>query len=189
MPVLKKQDFWIKQSTKEESFDSQYELGKELGRGATSSVYKCERKGLGQAWAVKVLSKNIEKKVLTADVGILLKLEHKNLIRLKEIFESKSRIFLVQELVTGGELFDRIVNVGTYSEAEASKAVQDIISGLMYLHSWGIVHRDLKPENLLYENLAEDSKLKISDFGLSSILSPEVDMTSVCGSPGYTGKF
>jgi len=186
MPALRKQDFWVMQSTKDVTFDSQYEIGKELGRGATSCVCKCTRKGLGQAWAVKILYKNRDKKVATSDVGILLGLEHKNLIRLKEIFESKSRLYLVQELVTGGELFDRIVNVGTYTEGEAAKAVKDIVSGLQYLHSWGIVHRNIKPENLLYENLAEDSSLKISDFGLSSILSPEVDMTSVCGSPGYT---
>lgn len=186
MPTLKKQDFWIKQSIKDETFDSKYELGKELGRGATSNVCKCTRRGLGQIWAVKILYKNRNKKVSTSDIGILLGLEHKNLIRLKEIFESKAKIYLIQDLVTGGELFDRIVNIGVYREQEASKAVHDIVSGLKYLHSWDIVHRNLKPENLLYENLSEDSKLKISDFGLSTILSSEVDMTSVCGSPEYT---
>jgi len=186
MPSLKKQDYWIRQSDRQYSFDSQYEIGKELGRGPTSSVCKCTRRGLSQAWAVKILYKNRDKKVTTADVGILLKLENKNLIRLKEIFESKTRIYLIQELVTGGELFDRIVNVGSYTEIQAARAVKDIVSALKYLHSWGIVHRNLKPENLLYENLSENSTLKIADFGLGMILSPEVDMSSVCGSPEYT---
>jgi len=108
----RKQDYWIRQSTKEETFDSKYDLGKELGRGTVSNVCKCTRRGLGEAWAVKILYKNKNKRVTTADVGILLKLEHVNLIRLKEVFESKSKIYLIQELVTGGELFDRCPQVG-----------------------------------------------------------------------------
>jgi len=185
MPSIRRQDYWIRQSNKQYSFESQYEIGKELGRGPASTVCKCSGHGLNQAWAVKILYKNRDKKVTTADVGLLLKLDDKNLIRLKEIFESKSRIYLVQELVTGGELFDRIVNVGAYTEVAAARAVNDIVSGLKYLHSWGIVHRNLKPENLLYENLSENSTLKIADFGLGMILSSEVDMSSVCGSPEY----
>ncbi|GFR87150.1 calcium/calmodulin-dependent protein kinase type IV, partial [Elysia marginata] len=78
-----------------------------------------------------------------------------------------------------------VVNIGEYSEIVASRAVKDIIAGVGYLHRCGYVHKNLKPENLLYENLSEDSPLKISDFALSSILSTEVDMSSVCGSPGY----
>ncbi|GFO34263.1 calcium/calmodulin-dependent protein kinase type iv-like [Plakobranchus ocellatus] len=172
MPVCKLQDFWIQQSTKEYSFESQYEIGKELGRGATSCVFKCQRRGLPKTWAVKVLVKNVDKRVSKADIGLLLRLDHKNLVRFKEVFESKSRIFIVQELVTGGELFERVVNIGQYSEAVAARAVKDIVAGI-------------RPENLLYENLSEDSPLKIGDFALSSILNTEVNVSSVCGSPAY----
>lgn len=185
MPVCREQDFWIRQSTKEYSFESQYEIGKELGRGATSCVFKCQRRGLPKTWAVKVLLKNTDKRVTKADIGVLLGLDHKNLVRFKEVFESKSKIFIIQELVTGGELFERVVNYGQYSEIVAARAVKDIIAGIGYLHRCGYVHKNLKPENLLYENLSEDSPLKISDFALSSILRTEVDMSSVCGSPSY----
>ncbi|KAK3701431.1 hypothetical protein RRG08_015851, partial [Elysia crispata] len=144
MPVCKEQDFWVQQSTKEYSFESQYEIGKELGRGATSCVFKCQRRGLPKTWAVKVLLKNTHKRVTKADIGMLLGLDHKNLVRFKEVFESKSRIFIVQELVTGGELFERVVNIGEYSEAIAARAVKDIVAGIGYLHGCGYVHRNLK---------------------------------------------
>ncbi|KAM9524107.1 calcium/calmodulin-dependent protein kinase type 1-like isoform 2-T3 [Salvelinus alpinus] len=89
------------------------------------------------------------------------------------------------QLVSGGELFDRIVEKGFYTEKDASKLIQQILDAVKYLHDMGIVHRDLKPENLLYYSMEEDSKIMISDFGLSKIEGSGSVMSTACGTPGY----
>uniref|UniRef100_A0A8I3X1G5 Protein kinase domain-containing protein n=1 Tax=Callithrix jacchus TaxID=9483 RepID=A0A8I3X1G5_CALJA len=86
--------------------------------------------------------------------------------------------------VTGGELFDRIMERGSYTEKDASHLVGQVLGAISYLHSLGIVHRDLKPENLLYATPFEDSKIMISDFGLSKIQAGNV-LGTACGTPGY----
>uniref|UniRef100_A0A803TC08 Calcium/calmodulin dependent protein kinase I n=1 Tax=Anolis carolinensis TaxID=28377 RepID=A0A803TC08_ANOCA len=88
-------------------------------------------------------------------------------------------------VVSGGELFDRIVEKGFYTERDASKLIRQILDAVKYLHDMGVVHRDLKPENLLYYSLDEDSKIMISDFGLSKIEGSGSVMSTACGTPGY----
>ncbi|XP_069375797.1 calcium/calmodulin-dependent protein kinase type IV isoform X2 [Paralichthys olivaceus] len=154
-------------------------------RGATSVVYRCEEKQTQKLYAVKVLKKTIDKKIVRTEIGVLLRLSHPNIIQLKEIFETDTDIALVLELVTGGELFDRIVERGYYSERDAAHVIKQILEAVAYLHEHGVVHRDLKPENLLYADLSLDAPLKIADFGLSKIIDDQVTMKTVCGTPGY----
>uniref|UniRef100_A0A0B7A0H9 Protein kinase domain-containing protein n=1 Tax=Arion vulgaris TaxID=1028688 RepID=A0A0B7A0H9_9EUPU len=186
MPETRRRNYWIQQSVKDESFDSKYALGQEVGRGRSSLVYTCERRGLSRVLAVKIVRKNLNKKVCMADIGILLGLEHENLVRLQEIFESRTQIFIIQELAYGGQLFDRIASLNVYTEIFAGRAVKDIVSGINYLHNCGYILKNLKPENLLYATISEDSRLLIADFAMSSVVGLEVDMSSVCGSPIYT---
>ncbi|XP_069043216.1 calcium/calmodulin-dependent protein kinase type IV isoform X1 [Lepisosteus oculatus] len=153
--------------------------------GATSVVYRCRQKGTQKPYAVKMLKKTVDKKIVRTEIGVLLRLSHPNIIKLKEIFETPMEISLVLELVTGGELFDRIVEKGYYSERDAADAVKQILEAVAYLHENGVVHRDLKPENLLYATSAPDAPLKIADFGLSKIVDDQVTMKTVCGTPGY----
>ncbi|XP_059690168.1 calcium/calmodulin-dependent protein kinase type IV [Gavia stellata] len=183
-PASAAPDYWIDGSNKD-TLAHYFELESELGRGATSIVYRCRQKGTQKPYAVKMLKKTVDKKIVRTEIGVLLRLSHPNIIKLKEIFETPTEISLVLELVTGGELFDRIVEKGYYSERDAADAVKQILEAVAYLHANGIVHRDLKPENLLYATPAPDAPLKIADFGLSKIVEDQVTMKTVCGTPGY----
>lgn len=115
---------------------------------------------------------------------MLIRLKHPNIVTLTDTYEDSDNVYLVMELVNGGELFDRIVAKGSYTERDASKVIKQILQAIDYLHDKNIVHRDLKPENLLYESQSEDSIIKISDFGLSKVLDSGMMMTA-CGTPGY----
>uniref|UniRef100_A0A673YQ26 Si:ch73-60h1.1 n=1 Tax=Salmo trutta TaxID=8032 RepID=A0A673YQ26_SALTR len=148
-------------------------------------VFRTEEKKTQKPYAAKVLKKTIDKKIVRTEIGVLLRLSHPNIIRLKEIFETETDIALILELVTGGELFDRIVERGYYSERDAAHVIKQILEAVAYLHENGVVHRDLKPENLLYADLSLDARLKIADFGLSKIIDEQVTMKTVCGTPGY----
>jgi protein serine kinase H len=104
-----------------------------------------------------------------------------------QVFEGVDKLYMVVELATGGELFERIVTRGTYTEHDAVHVLKMLLDGAGYLHSLGIAHRDLKPENILYYHPGADSKILITDFGLSAMRKPGVDafMTTVCGTPEY----
>ncbi|XP_035676234.1 calcium/calmodulin-dependent protein kinase type 1D-like [Branchiostoma floridae] len=158
-----------------------------LGTGAFSEVLLAEDRETHAMVAVKCIDKKALKgkeETLENEIQILRRVKHPNIVHLHEIIDSKSHLYLVMELVTGGELFDRIVEKGSYSEKDASSLVRQILDAIAYLHDQGVVHRDLKPENLLYYSPDEDSKIMISDFGLSK-MEQEGVMSTACGTPGY----
>lgn len=101
------------------------------------------------------------------ELGILRRVHHANIIHLVEVFETPHRVYLVLELATGGELLDRVVSRGSFTERDATKALIMVSRGLSYIHGLGVIHRDLKPENLLYYHPGQDSRLIITDFGLA----------------------
>ncbi|KAF4533376.1 hypothetical protein B566_EDAN002774 [Ephemera danica] len=185
-PADEKDIWWIAESERERLLVNEYKLGDVIGRGPSTTVYRCLHKGRTE-WACKVFRKSgLNKRAAQTEIGILLRLRHPNIIGLREVFETRTEIQLVLELVTGGELFERIVERGHYSEQDAASAVRQILSALEYMHSHGVVHRDIKPENLLYETEEEDSRLKLADFGLSKILqNQQPAMNTLCGTIGY----
>lgn len=97
-------------------------------------------------------------------------MDHPNVVKLYEIFDEGDCMYLVLELMSGGELFDRVVEKEHYSEKEAADTIRPIVDALRYCHSMGIIHRDLKPENLLYANRDLSAIIKITDFGLARFL-------------------
>jgi calcium/calmodulin-dependent protein kinase I len=164
-----------------------YEVKEELGRGAFSIVKLAVNKKTGEKYAVKIIDKkNVGTDLvrLETEIQILKKVNHPNIISMKELFDTHEYLFIVTELVTGGELFDKIVERGSYTEKTAALLVTKIVSAIHYLHNLGIVHRDLKPENLLLKDPGSDTEVKLADFGLSKIVGPQVMMTA-CGTPGY----
>ena len=122
---------------------------------------------------------------LAIELEVLQRVNHPNIIHLEEVFETEDMLYIVTEIVTGGELFDRIVSRGSYTESDAANLVRKVIEALAYLHDLGIVHRDLKPENLLLKSQDNDIDVKIADFGLSKIIGAAAMTQTACGTPGY----
>lgn len=98
-------------------------------------------------------------------------IDHGNVIRLFECFESEKEMQIVLELVTGGELFDRLVDAGNYTEKDAARCMYSLCDALQHLHAHQIAHRDLKPENILYGSSDSKADIKLTDFGLSQVNS------------------
>lgn len=159
-----------------------------LGKGNFSSVNLGIDRATGQRVAVKIVKKSAvshKPEMLKNEVDILLALDHPYIIKLLDLFDTPDFLYLVMELVTGGELFDRIVEREQYSEQDAKEVMRQLFEAIKYIHSKGIVHRDLKPENLLLESDADDTSIRMTDFGLSRIYSQEMIMSTACGTPGY----
>ena len=136
-----------------EECDKFYKLGRVLGQGSFATVRLATCKADGTKWAIKVIKRQSlasdDEAALATEIQIMERTVHPNIISLKEVFDCPTNMYLVTEVMTGGELFDRIVEKEHYSETEAKKAVIEIVDAIMYCHDRGIVHRDLKPENLL----------------------------------------
>ncbi|KAK1795695.1 hypothetical protein P4O66_001182 [Electrophorus voltai] len=176
---------WKKKTT---DIKENYDFKEVLGTGAFSEVVLAEERSTQHLVAVKCIPKKAlegKENSIENEIAVLHRIKHKNIISLQDIFESQSHLYLVMQLVSGGELFDRIVEKGFYTERDASKLICQILDAVKYLHDMGIVHRDLKPENLLYYSMEEDSNIMISDFGLSKIEDSGTVMSTACGTPGY----
>jgi len=170
--------------------EEKFTLGKELGRGGFSVVYEGTDKKTGEKFAIKFIEKKFvdqeELNLLQREIDIMKQVNHRNVLRLMEIYESAQHLSLVMELVNGGELFYKIVDKGSYSEKDAVNIVRQLVEGVHYLHNKGICHRDLKPENLLCsEHPDGEVVIKIADFGLSKAFSGGSVLETSCGTPDY----
>ncbi|XP_072276778.1 calcium/calmodulin-dependent protein kinase type 1 isoform X2 [Pyxicephalus adspersus] len=185
MPLEEDGPSWKKRT---EDIRDIYEFRDVLGTGAFSEVVLAEEKKTQKLVAIKCIPKKAlegKETSIENEIAVLRKIKHTNIVSLEDIYESRSHLYLIMQLVSGGELFDRIVEKGFYTEKDASQLIKQILDAVKYLHDMGIVHRDLKPENLLYYSLDEDSKIMISDFGLSKIEGSGSVMSTACGTPGY----
>jgi len=122
--------------------------------------------------------------VIHDEVDIMQKkVNHPHCVKMYELYDTKKKLYMVLEILRGGELFDRIVKRRFFSESQAAQVVQSVVAAISYLHKIGVVHRDLKPENLLYATKEDDSIIKLTDFGLAKFT--KVKMATACGTPGY----
>eukprot|EP00088_Acartia_fossae_P060496 TRINITY_DN7245_c2_g1_i10.p1 TRINITY_DN7245_c2_g1~~TRINITY_DN7245_c2_g1_i10.p1 ORF type:complete len:532 (-),score=130.17 TRINITY_DN7245_c2_g1_i10:305-1900(-) len=163
-----------------------------LGEGAFSKVYLAESKqDKGGLAAVKVINKNElckdEDKMFLVDkeIEIMAQLDHPNIVKLYEVYINSEEVCLVMELAKGGEVFDKLLEYGSLPEPEAAKLLGQVLEAVSYLHSLGFVHRDLKPENLLYYDNKSNSKVMVTDFGLSDYEEDLRPDSAVCGTATY----
>ncbi|KAL0459193.1 UNVERIFIED_CONTAM: Calcium-dependent protein kinase [Sesamum latifolium] len=173
------------------NINARYDLGRELGRGEFGVTYLCTDVETGEKLACKSISK---KKLRTAvdiedvrrEVEIMKHMPaHPSIVTLKDTYEDDSAVHIVMELCEGGELFDRIVARGHYTERAAAHVMRTIVEVVQMCHLQGVMHRDLKPENFLFANKKETSPLKAIDFGLSVFFKPGERFNEIVGSPYY----
>ncbi|CAL4901578.1 unnamed protein product [Urochloa decumbens] len=168
-----------------------YTFGRELGRGQFGVTYLATHKPTGRRYACKsIAARKLAHKDDVEDVRREVQIMHhltghRNIVELRGAYEDRHSVNLVMELCEGGELFDRIIARGHYSERAAAALCREIVSVVHSCHSMGVMHRDLKPENFLFLNKREDSPLKATDFGLSVFFKPGEQFRDLVGSAYY----
>uniref|UniRef100_A0A0G4FA06 non-specific serine/threonine protein kinase n=1 Tax=Chromera velia CCMP2878 TaxID=1169474 RepID=A0A0G4FA06_9ALVE len=162
---------------------------KKIGEGGYAAVYKTKDLKSHEEVAIKKISKrNMPRQELLAlksEIAIMKELDHPNILRIYEVFEDDNTFFLILELCEGGELFDRLLANGTFSEKVAAQYIFQIVSALKYAQSKGVVHRDLKMENFLFKSKEGESSLKIADWGFARHFTEGTPMRSQKGTPYY----
>ncbi|XP_023123400.2 serine/threonine-protein kinase H1-like [Amphiprion ocellaris] len=179
---------------------ARYDIKALIGRGSFSRVVRVEHRATRQPFAIKMMEVEAPqgREVCASELAVLRRVNHANVIQMIEVFQFPQRVYMVLELATGGELLDRVVSRGHFTEQDATQALQMVLAGVGYLHSLGITHRDLKPENILHYHPGADSRLVVTDFGLATfggtIAESEIcqtgegrswSLSTTCGTPEY----
>ena len=172
-------------------FAQQYTMGQKLGSGAFSVVKEAVHAETGTRFAIKIVNKarldEQDLRSLAAEIETLKSVSHPNIVRLEDHFEDDTHVYLVMELVSGGELFERIVERDHYTEREARDLVRVLLGAIACCHDRGIAHRDIKPENMLLTSRDDDWNIKLADFGFAKrvVEQDHVGLVTSCGSPTY----
>ncbi|XP_020741596.1 ribosomal protein S6 kinase alpha-2 isoform X3 [Odocoileus virginianus] len=167
-------------------FTDGYDIKEDIGVGSYSVCKRCVHKATDAEYAVKIIDKS--KRDPSEEIEILLRYgQHPNIITLKDVYDDGKFVYLVMELMRGGELLDRILRQRYFSEREASAVLCTITKTMDYLHSQGVVHRDLKPSNILYmDESGNPESIRICDFGFAKQLRAE---NGLLMTPCYTANF
>ena len=164
-------------------------LAPPIGHGSFATVYRAAHRQTNQTLAVKaVLRKRLNKKLMTnleAEIHILQRLDHPNVVALHDVQTTENNIYIVMEFCPGGDLHTLIKHNGPQSELQAQRYMSQLANGIRYLRLHNLVHRDLKPQNLLLTTLQPDAVLKIADFGFARYVQQQDMAETLCGSPLY----
>ena len=168
-----------------------YEFIKELGKGSYGQVFRCQNKITGNVYACKKMNKKKikNKEQFKTEINLLRATDHPNIIKLYDIYEDNKYMYLIMEECNGGEFFDSLAKRAKekkmYTEKECARIFKQILEAVNYLHAHGVCHRDLKPENILFSNVADDSCLKLIDFGLSKVMDGDNTLKGTVGTTFY----
>ncbi|XP_008058800.1 serine/threonine-protein kinase DCLK3 [Carlito syrichta] len=167
--------------------EKHYETGRVIGDGNFAVVKECRHRETRQAYAMKIIDKSRLKgkeDMVDSEILIIQSLSHPNIVKLHEVYETETEIYLILEYVQGGDLFDAIIESVKFPEPDAALMIMDLCKALVHMHDKSIVHRDLKPENLLVQrNEDKSTTLKLADFGLAKLVVRPI--FTVCGTPTY----
>uniref|UniRef100_A0A8B9EQM4 Death-associated protein kinase 1 n=1 Tax=Anser cygnoides TaxID=8845 RepID=A0A8B9EQM4_ANSCY len=179
---------------RQENLEEHYETGEDLGSGQFAVVKKCREKNTGQQFAAKFIKKRrtkssrrgVSREDIEREVSILKEIRHPNVITLHDVYENKTDVILILELVAGGELFDFLAEKESLTEEEATEFLKQILNGVQYLHSLQIAHFDLKPENImLLDRNVPKPRIKIIDFGLAHKIDFGNEFKNIFGTPEF----
>jgi len=154
-----------------------YDICEKLGSGNFATVKKAKRKvptdEIPADVAVKIIDKSKVEDMedIEREIHIMKTIKHEHVVVMYEVYDEPKKMHLIMELITGGELFDRIVLRTSYTERNAADVMKELASALEHIHAKGVVHRDLKPENILLKNRSDDAGIKVADFGLARVMS------------------
>ena len=162
-----------------------YSIVKDLGHGSYGQVKKVKHKQLNEIRAMKITNKKSDSSKY--EIEILRKISHPNITNIFEIFADSKKYYVIMEFLEGGELFEAITSIGSFTEASACKVMKQILSAVYYLHSNRIVHRDLKPENIMLTQKPKNGnyQIKLIDFGTAKIFKPGKKMNKFIGTSYY----
>ncbi|KAI4830769.1 hypothetical protein KUCAC02_002382 [Chaenocephalus aceratus] len=179
---------------KQQKVEDFYEIGEELGSGQFAIVKQCREKSTGLEFAAKFIkkrqsmasSRGVRREEIEREVDILQQIQHPNIVTLHDVYENRTDVVLILELVSGGELFDFLAQKESLSEEEATQFIKQILEGVNYLHAREIAHFDLKPENImLLDKNVPLPRIKLIDFGLAHKIEAGVEFKNIFGTPEF----
>jgi len=197
LKALKARGVDIEQHVMEAYIKKNYTMIGKLGQGVYGQVWKVQKKKTREFFAMKEIQIFAEADLaIQTEVRCLRRLQHRHIVNIAEVFETKTHMWIVMECAEGGNIYERIVKLNHFSEQGASKIIKQVLKAVHYMHSYGIAHRDLKLENLLLMTDDPDSDVKVADFGLAAELNfegykPDESMRMKKATPfheGYVGS-
>jgi len=188
--TVSREMFIIDRNKSEASIQELYSMSREqIGEGAFGSVSLARNKTTGSYRAVKTMEKARLKSAenFKKEIQIMKLMDHPGIVKLYETFEDQTKVYLVMEVCRGGELFDKVLEVNSFTEHQAATLMQQAMRAVRHMHELRICHRDLKPENFLFHSKGpiETNTLKIIDFGLSARFTENEFLNTKVGTPYY----
>jgi serine/threonine protein kinase len=184
---------WVRclDSAATRSLEKYYRIGEVIGEGGFASVRLGQCRATQRVVAIKTILKEQEYMQLYGrEIDVIKRVDHPNIVRTFDLFETDKKIHIVMEYMSGGMLFEAIEDGVEFTEADVAQLMRELLHGLAYLHEKGIVHRDIKPENILRTDSQLPWHVKLSDFGLSKFSyngapSSDMLMKTIIGTPEF----